>query len=102
VLCSASIYGEGLSNTLAEGLLCGCVCVASRVGDAAILVADPGRLFDAGDVDAMTDRILAAIPAAGADRSGGRARIEELCSIERLVRETEAFFRRVLAQHAPV
>jgi glycosyltransferase involved in cell wall biosynthesis len=97
VLCSASIYGEGWSNTLAEGLLCGCVCVASRVGDAATLIADSRRLFNPGDVVAMAGRISDAIDASGAvDRNAGRARIEELCGVDRLVAETEAFFRSVL------
>jgi glycosyltransferase involved in cell wall biosynthesis len=101
VLCSASLYGEGFSNTLAEGLLCGCLCVASRVGDAGTLLADSNRLFEPGDVDAMVDRISAAIAdRAAVARGADRARIEALCSTARLVRETEAFFGRLLAQRA--
>jgi glycosyltransferase involved in cell wall biosynthesis len=97
VLCSASLYGEGLSNVLAEGMLCGCVCVASRVGDAQVLIGS-ARMFDPGDVDAMAHRMLEAIGAAGAaDRSAGRAHIEALCSIDRLVHETTMFFQEVLA-----
>lgn len=101
VLCSASIYGEGFSNVLAEGLLCGCQCVASRVGDAETLIADSRWIFEPGKVEAMADRISAAIAVGSADRGVNSARIEQLCSTGRLVRETEAFFGRLLAKGVP-
>jgi glycosyltransferase involved in cell wall biosynthesis len=41
-LCSA--YGEGFPNVLGEGLSCGVLCVATDVGDSAMVVGTHGRI----------------------------------------------------------
>jgi len=41
-LCSA--YGEGFPNVLGEGLSCGALCVATDVGDSAVVVGPYGRI----------------------------------------------------------
>jgi glycosyltransferase involved in cell wall biosynthesis len=42
-LCSA--YGEGFPNVLGEGLSCGTLCVATDIGDSALVVGPHGRII---------------------------------------------------------
>jgi glycosyltransferase involved in cell wall biosynthesis len=42
-LCSA--YGEGFPNVLGEGLSCGVLCVATDVGDSALVIGPYGRII---------------------------------------------------------
>lgn len=78
VLTSAS-RSEGLSNTIAEAMLSGVVCVVSDVGDSGFLVDEFGKVVAVGDVDAMAhawDEILnLADQARDVRRFAGRNRV---------------------------
>ena len=54
---SASLYGEGMSNTLAEAMACGIPCVTTDVGDAAWLVEDCGIVVPPGDAAVLAGGI---------------------------------------------
>lgn len=84
---------EGFPNVIGEAMACGVPCVATRVGDAALLVGDTGWTAAAGDVDAICSGLQTLLdePAEGRRRRSlaCRARIESTFSVEALARHTE-------------
>lgn len=80
LVVSSSAFGEGFSNALAEGMASGLVPVATRVGDAALVLGPHGLLVEPGRPDALAEalRQVAALPAAERRAQGlaARARIE--------------------------
>ncbi len=57
LIVSSSVYGEGFSNALAEGMAAGLPAIATDVGDAARIVADSGRIVPPRDADALAEAI---------------------------------------------
>ena len=92
---------EGLPNAVLEAMAAGKAVVASRVGGIPELVLDgeTGLLVPAGDSAALASAIssLLADPARAA-RMGqaGRARVQALFSLDRMIRETEALYDELL------
>lgn len=89
---SASLFGEGFSNVLAESMACGVPCVATDVGDAARILAGSGWLVPAGDARKLARAMSEAIASFGTDRVRGehlRRHIVDEFSLERLARATE-------------
>ncbi len=87
-VCS-SAFGEGFSNALSEGMSAGLVPVATDVGDAAMIVADTGRIVAPRDPDALARAISdeAARPPGELRNRGlrARARIAGNFTLERIV-----------------
>jgi glycosyltransferase involved in cell wall biosynthesis len=91
VICSASLYGEGFSNALCEGMACGCVGVATDVGDSRDIVAGYGEVVKAGDPEALAAALIAACGRlAVVDRSAMREHILALCGARDVLAGTEA------------
>lgn len=90
VLSSAD---EGFPNALGEAMACGIPCVATRVGDAEILVGDTGLTVAVGDDAAIAEAVTALLREtleAQALRSVSvRNRICSTFSVESLARTTE-------------
>jgi glycosyltransferase involved in cell wall biosynthesis len=96
---------EGLPMTLIEAMRGGRAVVSTRVGGTSEIVADgeTGRLVPVGDAAALGAAIGSLLddPAgAAAMGAAGRRRFGERFTAERMVRETEALYRRELATEA--
>ncbi|MEW5914177.1 MAG: glycosyltransferase [Thermodesulfobacteriota bacterium] len=76
VLCSASLYGEGFPNVVAEAMACERVCVVTQVGDAPVVLADCGLTAPPGDPPALAQALLQALHMPAEERAelGRRAR----------------------------
>lgn len=92
IYCSASAWGEGFSNSVAEAMACGVPCVVTDVGDSTLIVGDTGRVAPPRDPSALADAILSL---AGMEETGrkllgaqARRRIESEFSVDRLVENT--------------
>lgn len=89
ILVSASAFGEGFSNVVAEAMACGVPCVVTDVGDSARIVGEAGVVVPPRDPQALAEGILAMLarPSRG---DAARARIRENFSVERMVERTQA------------
>ena len=87
LIVSASAYGEGFSNAIAEGMACGLPAVATDVGDARRIVGDTGTIVEPRNSAILTAAIdaLKRRPDRAETGQAARARIEALFSLERSV-----------------
>ena len=94
---------EGLSNVLLESMAAGVPVVATQVGGSVETIEDgvSGLLVAPRDAAALADAVLRILgdAAFGARlAAAGRERIERRFSRERMVRETEALYLRLLGE----
>ena len=99
VLVSSSAYGEGFSNVLAEAMACGTPCVATAVGDAAVVVDETGALVPPRNAPQMAAAMLALLRrrrSAPEDvRVATRLRIVQHYNTATMIRRTLAAWRRI-------
>jgi glycosyltransferase involved in cell wall biosynthesis len=91
VATSASSFGEGFPNAVAEAMASGVPCVVTDVGDSARIVGSHGVVVDRDDPDALA-RAWSSVLEAGQVAAPGslRDRIVARFSVERLVERTES------------
>ncbi len=98
IVVSASLFGEGFSNTIAEAMACGVPCVVTDVGDSALIVGKSGVVVKPGDLQELVKGIekmmVADIKKLG---SLARRRIEENFSTDRMVKKTEEVIEQCVA-----
>lgn len=94
IYTSASIYGEGFSNAVAEAMACEVPCVVTDVGDARHIVGDRGCVVASNSPDALVDawRSLCALDDVDRRRLGADAceRVARSFGIGAMVDKTEA------------
>jgi len=93
IVVSTSVFGEGFSNAIAEGMSSGLVPIATDVGDARRIVADTGRIVAPADPSALAAAIAQECASPDELRAKGlraRARIVDEFSVAKFV---EAFTR---------
>lgn len=92
VLCSASRYGEGFSNSIAEAMSCERLCVVTDVGDSAAIVGDCGIVVERGRADAMSSALIDTLKRPIAERKilgkAARERIKAIASLSHLADRT--------------
>ncbi len=97
ICVSSSAFSEGFPNAVAESMACGTPCVATDVGDSALLVGNVGIVVPAGNPDAIANGILRMISdRLQYPRELVRRRITENFSSEHLAARTEAEFEKLL------
>lgn len=99
---SASAYGEGFSNALAEGMACGLVPVATDVGDSAIILGPVGVIVPPRNDDAFTAAIAGLRDEPAADRAvraaAARRRIVDSFSLPRAVETFDRLHEDILSE----
>ncbi len=103
VVAMPSLYGEGTPMALLESMAMGLPVVASPVEgiNEVIVDGESGVLSPAGDVDAWARSLIELLRDSGRRTEIGRAareRVEAQYSAERMAREVETVYRRVLAE----
>jgi glycosyltransferase involved in cell wall biosynthesis len=100
VASSSSAFGEGFPNVLGEAMACGVPCVATDVGDSALIIGDTGIVVPPKNPQALADgwkKIL--MMEVEERRNLGRAarrRIEENFSLDSVVARYENLYRELL------
>lgn len=96
VVVLSSAFGEGFPNVLGEAMSSGVPCVATDVGDSALVIGDTGRIVAPRDPDALSAamRELASLGHAGLRALGARARerIRQQFDISSIVRQYESMY----------
>lgn len=97
IYTSASVFGEGFSNSIAEAMACEVPCVVTDVGDAASVLGDCGLVVSAEDPEALAAAWEMMIQnGLGTFGVLGRKRVISLFSIDQMRKQTEAILRAVL------
>jgi glycosyltransferase involved in cell wall biosynthesis len=98
VFCSASLWGEGFSNSVAEAMACGLRCVVTDVGDSATIVGAAGMVVPPGDAAALARAIRGQADAPRGPFDRARRRIADNFSIDRMVDSTLALLERLAGE----
>ncbi|MDR2639287.1 MAG: glycosyltransferase [Helicobacteraceae bacterium] len=92
VSASASAFGEGFSNTIAESMACGTICAVTDVGDSAKIVGDLGFIAPPKEPKALAEAIEKALIRSRNDpnlRAKIRASIVDRFSLDKMISGSE-------------
>ncbi len=102
VLASTS---EGFPNVVGEAMACGVPCIATDVGDSAMIIADTGIIVELGSAERLAEGMAQMVERLAHEgppmRAAARMRIVDHFSVTALVNRTLEAFREfdVLADH---
>jgi len=96
--------GEGFPNVIAEAMACGVTCVATDVGDSALLVGETGRIVPPGAPAALAAAWQELISAGRLKRrelgEAARRRVAERFSLEKTIAAYQDLYDELLARSA--
>lgn len=97
----SSSFGEGFPNVVAEAMACGVPCVATDVGDSAIIVGDTGKIVPARDPEALAQamaQLLSMSPQAREQLGlAARERIADRYHLASIVGRYQQLYEEILA-----
>jgi glycosyltransferase involved in cell wall biosynthesis len=94
IYCSASYFGEGFSNAIAEAMACGLPCIVTDVGDSAMIVGDLGTVVPPRDPAALGAAIIACASELHTHSAAGpRRRIVDNFGVDSMVDRTIALLQ---------
>ena len=100
VASSSSAFGEGFPNVLGEAMACGVPCVATDVGDSALIIGDTGIIVPPKNPQALADGWGKILMMDVEERrnlgQAARQRIEENFSLDSVVARYENLYRELL------
>jgi len=100
IVTSASAYGEGFPNIIGEAMACGVLCVATDVGDSALIIGDLGQIVPPKQPQALSEAWSKFIGMGQAARVtlGLKARhhIEEHYSLTSIVNRYAQLYKEIL------
>jgi glycosyltransferase involved in cell wall biosynthesis len=102
VFCLSSAWGEGFPNVIGEAMATGLPCVATDVGDSAIIVGDTGKLVPPRDEDALAAGIESLLKISPEERrtlgASARARIEANYTLEAIMEQYAALYEKLITE----
>jgi glycosyltransferase involved in cell wall biosynthesis len=99
IVVSSSAFGEGFSNTIAEGMSSGLVPVATDVGDTSLIVGTTGKIVPPRDPVALAEGLAEMASLAPHDRQKrGQAAREHILRSFGLSKAVETFERAYLCK----
>ena len=100
IVTSSSAFGEGFSNALGEAMSTGRPCIATDVGDAALIFGEHCQTIPRGETDLLVEgwRTLLARSPDDLEQLGKscRARIVEKFSLPAMIAATDQAYRRLV------
>lgn len=98
-LLVSSSSGEAFPNVLGEAMASGVPCVATDVGDSALIVGSTGHIVQPGDAHALSEAIRAILELKPAERcamgEAARRRVEQMFDIGAVVKRFENLYQEI-------
>jgi glycosyltransferase involved in cell wall biosynthesis len=102
VLCLSSSQGEAFPMVIGEAMACGVPCVATDVGDTALLIGETGRIVPPRDPDRLALALLDILRLSPTERQAlgqsARSRIEAHFRLEKMAEQYTTLYREIAAQ----
>lgn len=102
VFVSSSSNSEGFPNVIIEAMACGVPCVATDVGDSALIVANTGRIVAPENPQALADAVTQLLLLSPAERaslgSEARTRVCQKFTIECIGEQYPELYRTLCAE----